>query len=146
VAHRVLDERQERHRRAAQSAHVFPSLDFEAEAVRHARAHELEIGAHEVELLAEGRDGVVEPRHGGAKVGDEVAQDFRRLRRAGLDESLHVREGIEKEVRRHLRLQQVQSRIEREAVGFAAREFERKQALARQCLLLPDEGAERDPG
>jgi hypothetical protein len=36
------------------------------------------------------------------------------MRRARIDERLHVGEGVEEDMRRDLRLQQMQSRVERE--------------------------------
>ena len=146
VAHRVLDQRQQRHRRAAQAARRILDVELEREPVRQAHAHELEVGPHQLDLLAERRHRLVEPRHRRAQVGDEAAQHVGRLRRARFDQRLDVRERVEQEVRRHLRLQQVQSRIERQPVRLAAREVERERLLARERFLLPHQRAERDPG
>lgn len=61
------------------------------------------------------------------------------MRRARTDERLHVREGVEEEMRRNLRLQQVQSRVERLPLKLTALERERQSLLARKRVFLPDD-------
>ena len=65
----------------------------------------------------------------------EASQHDRRMRRAGIDERLHIRECVEEEMRRDLRLQQMQSRVERLALEFTALERERQRLVAREGLL-----------
>ena len=48
-------------------------------------------------------------------------------------------------MRRDLRLQQVEARIQRLPLRFAAREVERERLLPRERILLADEGTECDP-
>src|SRR5437764_670444 len=80
-------------------------VDVELQAIGHAHAHELEVGAHELELLAERGGGLVQARHRGAKVCDEAVEDVARLGRLRDDELAHVGERVEEEMRLDLRLQ-----------------------------------------
>ena len=94
---------------------------------------------------AERRRRLVQARHRGAQVGDQAAQHGGRLRRSRIDQRLHVRERVEQEMRRDLRLQQMQARIERLALELAALELERERLVARERVLLPHQRGERDP-
>ena len=117
----------------------------ELEPVGHPHSHELEIGAHELELLAERRRGLVHARHGRAQIRDQAREHLRRLRRARVDERLHVRERVEQEMRLDLRLQEAQPRLERVAFELAALELELERLIAREHVALPHHRAERDP-
>ncbi len=113
--------------------------------IRHAHVHQLEIRLDQLQLAAERRDRLVEPRHRGAQIRDETAQHRRRLRRSGIDQRLHVGQRVEKEMRRDLRLQEMQARIERLALELAALELERERLVARERILLPHQCGERGP-
>ena len=105
--------------------------------VGHAHLHQLEVGAHQRELVGRASASpVVQPRHRGAQVGDQALQHRRGLRRARLDQRLHVGQRVEQEVRLDLRLQQLQPRIERlllERAASRARSRARRRAPARRA-------------
>ena len=103
----------------------------ELQPIGHAHVHELEVRADQLELLAERRGRLVQARHGGAQVGDQAAQHGGGLRRSRVDQRLHVGQRVEQEVRRDLRLQQAQARVERLALELAALELERQRLSAR---------------
>ena len=105
--HGVLDQRQQRHRREAQAAPVRARASTpKLQPVGHAQVHQLEVGAHQSQLVAERRVGLVQARHRRAQIGDQVAQHRRRALGARLDQRLHVGQRVEQEVRLDLRVQQ----------------------------------------
>ncbi len=67
------------------------------------------------------------------------------MRRAGIDQRLHVRECVEQEMRADLRLQQMQTRVERLPLELAALERERELLTASEGFLLTDDRCERGP-
>jgi hypothetical protein len=67
------------------------------------------------------------------------------LRRARIDERLHVRKGVEEKMRRDLRLQQAESRVERFPLELTALECKGQLLIARERVLLPDNRDERGP-
>ena len=121
------------------------TCSVELQAVGHAHVHQLEVGAHQLQLLLERGGGLVQARHRRAQVGDEAVQHRRGLRRSGVDQRLHVGQRVEQEVRRDLRLQQAQARVERLALELAALELEGERLAARRVLALAEERRHRDP-
>jgi hypothetical protein len=77
----------------------------ELQVVGHPHVHQLEVGLDEPGLLAQRRRRIVQAGNRRTQVGDQAAQGIGGLRRAGVDQGLHIRERIEEEVRRDLRLQ-----------------------------------------
>ena len=67
------------------------------------------------------------------------------MRRTGIHECLHVRQCVEKKMRRDLRLQKMQARVERLTLELTALERERELLIASEGLLLPDDRHERRP-
>ena len=115
------------------------------EAIGHAHLHQLEIWSNELQLALDRCGGLVEQRHRRAQVRGEAPQHDRRMRRARIDERLHVRERVEEEMRRDLRLQQMQSRVERLTLELTALEREREALIAGEGFLLPNDRRERRP-
>ena len=146
VSHGILDQRQQGGRRTANLQRRGVDVHRVLEAIGHAHLHQLEIWPNELQLALDRRRGLVEQRHRRAQVRGEAPQHGRRMRRARIDERLHVRERVEEEMRRDLCLQQMQSRVERLALEFTALERERQRLVAREGLLLADHRRDRRPG
>ena len=115
------------------------------EAIGHPHLHQLEVGPHQLQLALDCCGGLVEQRQRRAQVRREAAQHRRRMRRAGIDERLHVRERIEQEMRSDLRLQQMQTSVECLSLELAALERERQVLIAHDGFLLPDDRDQRGP-
>ena len=62
------------------------------------------------------------------------------------DQRLHVGERVEQEMRLDLRLQQMQARVERLALEFAALEREGRSLIADEGVALMHHGTHGDPG
>jgi hypothetical protein len=88
---------------------------------------------------------LVEQRYRRAQVGRQAAQYHRRMRRACIHERLNVRERVEEEMRGDLRLEQMQSRVERLPLELAALERERQLLIACERFLLPNDRGECRP-
>ena len=145
VSHGILDQRQQGGRRTANLQRRRVDVHRVLEAIGHAHLHQLEIRSNELQLALDRRGGLVEQRHRRAQVRGEASQHGRRMRRARIDERLHVRERVEEEMRRDLRLQQMQSRVERLPLELTALERERQLLIAGKRFLLPDDRGERRP-
>ena len=126
VAHRVLDQRQQRHRRAPHPLDGRIDPQVERESVGHPHLHHLEVSPHQVDLLPHGRRWVVEARHRRPQVRDQAPQHRRGLRGPGVHQRLNVGECVEQEVWFDLRLQQSQTGVDRLALQLAALEIERE--------------------
>ena len=81
------------------------------EALAHAHLQDVEVGAHQLDLLADGGDRFAHLGQRVAQVLDEVAHHRVGLRGVDLGERLHVGERVVEEVRLHLRLQGLQLRL-----------------------------------
>ena len=141
----ILDQRQQGGRRTANLQRRRVDVDRVVEAIGHAHLHQLEIRPNQLQLALDRCRGLVEQRHRRAQVRREAAQHGRRMRRARIDERLHVRERVEEEMRRDLRLQQMEARVERLPLELAALEREGQLLIARKRFLLPDDRDKRRP-
>ena len=130
VAHRVLDQRQQRHRREAQAAEFGRQVHEEVQSVRHAQVHQFEVGAHQGQFVRQRGGVALQARHRGAQVGDQAAQHRRRLRRAGFHQRPDIGQGVEQEMRLDLRLQQPQPGVQRLAFQLAALQLEAERLAA----------------
>jgi hypothetical protein len=145
VPHGVLDQRHERRRRTANLQRRGVDVHRVLQAIGHAHLHQLEIWPNEVKLALDGRGRLVERRHRRAQVRDQAPEHGRRMRRPRVDERLHVRERIEEEVWSDLRLQEMQTRVERLALELTPLECERELLIASEGFLLTDDRRERGP-
>jgi len=107
VSHGILDQRQQGGRRTSNLQRRRVDVHRVLEAIGHAHLHQLEIGSNELQFALDRCGRLVKQRHRRAQIRGEAPEDGRRLRRARIDERLHVRECVEEEMRRDLRLQQM---------------------------------------
>jgi hypothetical protein len=145
VLHGILDQRQQRGRWTANIQQRWVDVHRVLEAIGHAHLHELEVRPNQLQLAVDGGGGLMEQRHRRPQVRRQAAQHGRRVRRARIDECLHVRERVEQKVRRDLRLQQVESRVDCLPLELTALESEGQLPIACKRVLLPDNHDERGP-
>ena len=74
----------------------------------HADLHDVEVGAHALEFLAQRGQRILEPRQRMAQVQDQVVDDLLRARRVAAHQVLGAAERVVEEVRLDLRVQQAQ--------------------------------------
>ena len=105
VSHGILDQRQQGGRRTTNLQRRGVDVHRILEAIGHAHLHQLEIWPNQLQFALDRRRGLVQQRHRRAQVRGEVSEQGRCMRRARIDERLHVRECVEEEMRRDLRRQ-----------------------------------------
>ena len=141
----ILDQSEQRHRRTLQRVRCRLDVQRELQAIGDAHLHELQVRAHQVQLLAECRSHLVHARHRRAQIRDQALEHARCLRRTRIDQRLHVRERVEQEMRLDLRLQQAQASVQRLALELALLQLERERLVARERFALANHRADRDP-
>ena len=68
---RVIDQRQQHHRRHAGIARGLGNVDVERKPVAEPKLHDVEVGTRQLDLLRDGRRRIAHARHRGAQVGDQ---------------------------------------------------------------------------
>jgi hypothetical protein len=104
----VLDERGQHERREGCVHQLRGDDDLEGEPLAHAHLQDVQVSAHELDLLADGGDRLAHLGQCVAQVLDEVARHGVGLRRIDLGERLDACERVVEEMRFHLRLQRGQ--------------------------------------
>ena len=130
--------------RSASAARI--DVQRELQAIGHAHLHQLEIGAHQFQLLPERRRRLVQARHRRAQVGDQAASTREACGEPASTSACTLASVLNRKCGCTCACSSCRRASERLALELAALELEGQRLVARQRVALAHHRPERDPG